>query len=162
MARSLPHGGAEDRTMIEGLKLTVTGEDLRTLLEARVAHHERCVAHWEREKARTPDEQTEEAPLLPDEMCANEAERHEWRAEVLTFIRDHIESAETYRLSAADLEFGELLPAKPGWLEQEDYEERTRTGFALERMTKAVDGVAGAAAGLLWRRHDEAATEDRA
>jgi len=48
-------------------------------------------------------------------MCANEAQRHEWRAAVLGFIRDHIEPAEIYRLGEADLAFGELLPEKPGW-----------------------------------------------
>jgi hypothetical protein len=28
-------------------------------------------------------------------MCENEEERHLWRAEVLTFVRDHIESSAT-------------------------------------------------------------------
>jgi hypothetical protein len=66
----------------------------------------------------------------------NEAERHEWRAEVLVFIHDHVEPAETYRLGEADLAFGELLPAKPGWLEQDEYEERTAVGFHLARLVK--------------------------
>jgi hypothetical protein len=41
-------------------------------------------------------------------------------------------------LGAADLRFGELLPEKPGWLEQEEYEERTSVGFHLERLSKKV------------------------
>jgi hypothetical protein len=32
--------------------------------------------------------------------------------------------------------FGELLPEKPGWLEEEEYEERTGVGFHLERLTR--------------------------
>ena len=40
---------------------------------------------------------------------------------MLGFILDHIEPTETYRLGKADLAFGELLPAKPGWLKQDEY-----------------------------------------
>ena len=92
----------------------------------------------ETRKARTPGQQTEEEPLLPAEMCANEAERHAWRADVLGFIRNHTDSAELYRLGEQDLVFAELLPEKPGWMEQEEYEERTNVGFQLERLTKSV------------------------
>ena len=60
---------------------------------------------------------------------------------VLEFIRDRIESAEVHRLGEADLRFGELLPEKPGWLEQEEYEERTSVGFHLERLSKKVGEV---------------------
>ena len=69
-------------------------------------------------------------------MCEHETERHEWRADVLDFIRNHVEAEENYRLGAVDLEFGELLPAKPGTIEQAEYEERTAVGFNLERLTK--------------------------
>ena len=122
--------------MIDGLKLTFSGEEIRALLEDRIADHNGSADHWRREQARTPESQTEDAPLLPDHMCEHEEKRHVWRAEVLEFIRNHVDPPETYRLSAADLEFGELLPSKPGAIEQEDYEERTAIGFQLERLTK--------------------------
>ena len=122
--------------MIDGLKLTFSGEELRTLLDDRIADHNGAADHWRREQARTPESQTEDAPLLPEHICEYEEERHVWRAEVLEFIRDHLDPQETYRLSAADLEFGELLPSKPGAIAQEDYEERTAVGFQLERLTK--------------------------
>ena len=138
--------------MTDGLKLTFSGGELRTLLEERIADHQRRADRWTHEKLRTPEDETEDAPLLPDHICANEAERHAWRAEVLQFIRDHVETAETYRLSASDLEFGELLPLKPGWLEQDEYEERTGVRFLLERVTKAVDGLAAAAHRQLWSK----------
>ena len=111
--------------MTDGLKLTFSGVELRKLLEERIAGHQQHADRWRREKSRTPEDETEDAPLLPDTICTNEAERHSWRAEVLEFIRDHVEAAETYRLSASDLEFGELLPSKPGWLEQDENDERT-------------------------------------
>jgi hypothetical protein len=124
--------------MIDGLRLRFLGEELRQLLEQRTESHQRCASRWRREQARTPEEQTDEQPLLPDHMCEHEAERHEWHAEVLAFIRDRVEAAEVYRLGEADLEFAELLPQKPGFLEQEEYEERTGVGFQLERVAKGI------------------------
>jgi hypothetical protein len=126
---------------IDGLKLTMSGVEIRKRLEQRIDEHHRRADRWKREGARTPDQQTEDEPLLPDDLCANEAERHEWRVDVLTFMREHVALAEVYRLAEADLAFGELLPAKPGWLEHEEYEERNRVGFQLERLTKGVGAV---------------------
>ena len=103
--------------------------------------HLRRADRWKRKQARAPEEQTEDEPLLPEHICANEAERHAWRVEVLGFIRDHIDLAEAYRLGEADLAFSELLPEKPAWLEQEEYEERTGVGFHLERLAKRVGDV---------------------
>jgi hypothetical protein len=129
---------AGQKPAIDGLKVTVPGAELRRLLKQRLDDHRRRADWWKAEEARTPEEQTEDSPLLPDHMCANEAERHEWRADVLGFIRDHIEPAEVYRLGEADLAFGELLPEKPEWMEQEEYEERNRVGFQVERLTKRI------------------------
>ena len=134
--------------MIDGLKLTMSGEELRTLIDEGVRRHERRASRWTRETLRTKDDETEDAPLLPQHMCENEAERHTWRASVLTFIRDHIDAAETYRLCVADLDAGDLLPEKPGWLEQDEYEERTRIGFNLERLVKSMSGFSGLAYAL--------------
>jgi hypothetical protein len=130
--------------MIDGLKVTMTGQELRALLERRIESHNRSAEHWNREQARTPEEQTEDEPLLPDHICENEAERHEWRVEVLGFIRDHVDVSETYALGEADLAFGELLPEKPGWMEQDEYEERTKIGFQLERLSKVAGEVTAA------------------
>ena len=127
--------------MINGLQLTIPGEEIRRLLEQRMEDHRQRADWWKHEQARTPQDQTEDEPLLPEHICENEAERHEWRAAVLEFIRDRVESAEVYGLGEADLRFGELLPEKPGWLEQAEYEERTSVGFHLERLSKNVGEV---------------------
>lgn len=129
------------KAAIDGLNLTMPGEEVRRLLEQRMDDHQRRADYWKREQARTPEQQTEDEPLLPDGMCANEAERHTWRADVLAFIRDHIDSVEVYRLGEADLAFAELLPEKPWSVEQEEYEERTSIGFHLERLTKKVGAL---------------------
>ena len=102
---------------IDGLKLTISGHELRSLLEQRMRDHERRAERWRDEQARTPEQETDE-PLLPDHICENEAERSDWQVGVLGFIRDHVEAASVYRLGGQDLAFGDLLPEKPGWLEQ--------------------------------------------
>ena len=112
--------------MIDGLKVTLTGEQIRKLIDERVAEHRSSAAHWNRESARTLADQTEDQPLLPEHMCQHEAGRHEWRAEVLTFLRDHLDPSEIYRLGETDLEFAELLPAPPASVEQDEYDERAR------------------------------------
>ena len=124
--------------MIDGLKVTLTGEELRKLLEVRAAERRAEAARWDRERERLPETVTEDEPQWPDHMCENESERQEWRAEVLTFLRDHLDPSEIYRLDIADLELAELLPPKPGWLEQDEFEESTRVGFSLERIAKRV------------------------
>jgi hypothetical protein len=132
--------------MIRGLRLIFTGTELRELIEERMQYHERCAERWKHEQERTPEDQTEDAPLLPDHMCANEQERHEWRRGVLAFMRDHIDATETYQLRDADLAFGELLPQMPSWMEQDEYEKEERVGFSLERLTKEIGRVVPALA----------------
>ena len=124
--------------MIDGLKVTMTGEEIRAMLDERIRIHDKRVERWKRELTRTPEDQTEDAPLLPDEMSENEAERHEWRIEVLAFLREHIEPLEIYRVGQADLEFAELLPEKPGWLEQEEYEERNAVPINMDRLRREI------------------------
>jgi len=60
--------------MIDGLKLTFSGEELRTLLEDRIADHNGAADHWRKEQTRTPESQTEDARLLPEHMCEYEEE----------------------------------------------------------------------------------------
>ena len=125
-----------DDHIIDGLKLTISGEQLRGIIDERIAEHRGQAEWWTHERERTAEEQTEEAPLLPDHMCEHEAERHGWRAEALAFLRDHLDSTKTYRIGEADLAFADLLPTKPGSLEQEEYEQRMSIAFSLDRLTK--------------------------
>ena len=120
--------------MIDGLKLTFTGEELRRLLDKRIRQHDQLADRWTREAARTRTNTKHDAALLPSHICENEGERHAWRSRVLAFIRDHIEANETYRLDSTALAFGELLPAMPESLAQEEYEQRTAARPSLGRM----------------------------
>jgi hypothetical protein len=98
-----------DDPIIDGLKLTISGEQLRTIVDERIAEHRGQADWWTRQRHRTVEEQTEEEPLLPDHRWENEAERHGWRAEALAFLRDHLDSTKTCRIGEADLAFAELL-----------------------------------------------------
>ena len=100
--------------MIKGLKVTMTGEELRTLIDQRVTAHGAQAARWKREVG---------GPVIPDHICENEAARSEWRAERLAFLRDRLNVSEVYLLGEADLEFGELLPEEPELHGPEDYED---------------------------------------
>jgi hypothetical protein len=122
--------------MIDGLKLTMTGEELRKRLDQRVKEHERQAAWYKREAKRDPDPNDENDFGFPEHMCEHEEEFHGWRAKALAYIREHVEGGEVYRLNEADLAFGEILPEKPGIVEQGDYEEEHRIGFSLERIAK--------------------------
>lgn len=122
--------------MIDGLKVTMTGDELRTILKARVEAHRANAVRWKRDAERPPNEQTEDTPLVPEHICDNKAGRHEWRAGVLEFLRDHLEPLEICRLGESDLAFGDVLPAKPFWLEQDGYEQQHAGRFALERIAR--------------------------
>jgi hypothetical protein len=131
--------------MIEGLKLTMTAEELRHRLDERVKHHQRVVEHYKREAKRTPDPKDEYDVVLPEHMCEFEQELHAWRAETLAYIREHVEGGEVYRLGPADLEFGEILPEKPGSVEQEEFERENSVGFSMERIAREIRGSNGGA-----------------
>lgn len=126
---------------IDGLKLTMSGYELLSLLGDRIEHHETTAEWWIRQAARTPEEQTDDEPLLPEHLCRNEADRHTWRARVLRFIRAHVEATDMFRLGPDDLAFGELLPPAPGSVEQDEFEDRRRIGVSLERIAKYLPRV---------------------
>jgi hypothetical protein len=54
--------------MIDGLKLTLSGEKLRALLEERIADHDGYADHWRHQQPRPPQSETEDEALLPDHM----------------------------------------------------------------------------------------------
>jgi CYTH domain-containing protein len=95
--------------MIDGLKLTMTGAELRQRLSAKVRWHES--RRDEFEKALTPsDDPDSMAAQLPDHIIEHMRDEHDSRADVLTLIHDHLQESETYLLGEADLRFAEMIP----------------------------------------------------
>ena len=122
-ALDLVAGEATDNAgrVIDGLKLTMTGGELRALLVDAAKARVRLADHWKKEAARAPDDRKAGGKSrLPGRICEKEAERQEWRAEMLTFLRNHVDAAATYWLGRDDLEFGDLLPEEPDWLEEDE------------------------------------------
>jgi hypothetical protein len=93
--------------MLRRVQITIKGEELRRRINEAIREREGKLAALDgRIKAREGDQ--------PDDVRV--ALEEEWQAEVLAFLRDHIEPEEVYRLGKGDLEFGDLLPEKPGWM----------------------------------------------
>jgi hypothetical protein len=59
----------EDPAMTDGLKLTFSGGELRKLLEQRIADHERGADHWTHNRSRATEDNSADAPLLPDHIA---------------------------------------------------------------------------------------------
>jgi hypothetical protein len=124
--------------MIDGLKVTLTGEELRRLLDERIAERRAGAERWDHERRRTMTAENDDPSLLPEHICKNEADRQQWRAEVLTFLRDHLDPLEVYRLGESDAEFGELLPRQPGWMEEDECDEGARLSFGGGRYARRI------------------------
>ena len=110
------------REATRGIQLNVPGRELVVRLGERIRwHRERAdalilqmkkVAEVEREAA---DDLLDilgqyASPRKPLEKRVRE---HQDRAAFLTFLRDHIDAHELYRLDSADLRMTEILPDKP-------------------------------------------------
>jgi hypothetical protein len=93
--------------VIEGLKLTMTGLELRAKLDERIQSHARHAADYAK-RLKEPDP-NEEDPL-PESVMEGEIEKAHDQIETLTLIRDYIVADEVYRLGEFDLRFADLLP----------------------------------------------------
>jgi hypothetical protein len=99
--------------MIDGLKLTMTGEQLVAKLNERIEHYEESARDHRR---MLEDVQSEEEQRVRHYALETEVTRNERRIEALTLIRDHIVLDEVYRLGEYDLKFADLLPDEE-WLD---------------------------------------------
>ena len=95
--------------MIEGLKLTMTGGELRERLDEKIRWHEGRRDEFARALAPSDDPESV-AAQLPDHIIEHMRDEHDSRASVLVLIHDHVVESETYRLGEADLMFAEMIP----------------------------------------------------
>ena len=100
--------------MINGLKLAMSGDEVISLLDARIERI-RAVIGIKRDAIAgdEPPSRTNCAWQVPAEVVEEEIRQHEHRIRVLTIVRDHVLRGETYLIGQRDLEFGELLPDAP-------------------------------------------------
>jgi hypothetical protein len=102
---------ARSREIIEGLKLTMTGEEIRKRLAERIKHHRQLVAHDKREATREPGPRDDCDFVLPEHMCEYEQELHGWQATALTYIREHVEGGEISQPSWRSASNGSMADA---------------------------------------------------
>jgi hypothetical protein len=124
------------------LQITMKAEDLKQGIERRLADLAAKAAALDgRLEARAGDSpfDVREEDDYMSAFCRSTSARTKPRKKsgaLCVFIREHVEADEVYRLGRADLEFGDLLPDKPGSLKQKEYEEQTQLAFSEERLAK--------------------------
>jgi hypothetical protein len=99
--------------VIDGLKLTMTGGQLRSSLESRMRWHQSEVDRMS-QLLKTPGRSFEEGRCA-DRVLEDEIGRAQRRIDVLTFVREYILADEVYQLGEFDLRFADLLPDDDGW-----------------------------------------------
>jgi hypothetical protein len=99
--------------VIEGLKLTMTGVQLRSNLERRIEWHRNEIDRISKQ-LKTPNRDIGDCPY-PDHLLEGEIGRAERQIDVLAFILDYIVADEVYRLGEFDLRFADLLPDDDSW-----------------------------------------------
>ena len=86
--------------MIEGLKVTVTGEELKALCRRRASQHmdnaELCDADAKRHRSNNL--------TIPAAKAEEKAEWHRGNVEEMNFIAEHVYITEEYRLNRADMQ----------------------------------------------------------
>jgi hypothetical protein len=100
--------------MIDGLKLAMSGDEVLSLLDARIDRIRAIVGiKLDAIAGNEPPPRTDYVSQVPAEVVEEEIRQHEHRIRVLTIVRDHVLRGETYLIGRKDLEFAELLPDPP-------------------------------------------------
>lgn len=95
--------------MIEGLKVTITGAELKTLCETRAQHHDDRASFYQQQKKALPDIDQDVVPQFtnaskkPQEMMQDRIDSHRAEAAELRFIAVHLTASESYLLDRPDL-----------------------------------------------------------
>ena len=93
--------------MIEGLKVTVKGDELRTLCLKRASHHQERSAVYSQQVDSMRASNIEGMPHTngdPVSALNSKKQQHESEAEELIFIADHLKLMEEYLLDSAALQ----------------------------------------------------------
>lgn len=93
--------------MVEGLKVTIHGAELRKLCEDRAAHHRDRALVYAGEVERMEASKVEGMQYTsgdPVRALKDKGAMHESSAEEMAFIAEHLDMAEKYLLDMRDLE----------------------------------------------------------
>ena len=98
--------------MIEGIFMDVTSAELDEHLRARALHHKDRAGTYARQSAELEADQSEHDQNLsnnPVRSLKDSQRHHQTRAELFTFMADHLVPNEVYRVSESDLTRLELI-----------------------------------------------------
>ena len=91
--------------MIQGLKVTITGTELRELCHARAKHHRERMAVYQTQLHSVQELQIEGTHSgNPAKALEEKRAQHEAQAQEMEFIGSHIDTSETYLLDNSDLQ----------------------------------------------------------
>lgn len=93
--------------MIEGLKVTIPGAELRQLCEDRAAHHAARVEAYQGQVDSMKSAQVEPMQYSggdPIKALEDKRDQHQTQGDEMTFIAAHIDTTESYLLDRSDLE----------------------------------------------------------
>lgn len=100
--------------MIQGLKITVLGPELRDLIDKRIAYsQERSEFYADKVKLLEGVEMNAGSSVDAFHDLTNKRDQHSREAEELAFIADHLDLGETYLLDRSDMQ--RLGIVKQGW-----------------------------------------------
>ena len=120
--------------MVTGIRVEITGEEIRTALDHRIDVERQRAERWKYEAARPLESHTIDKPVIPTHICMNSERRSLWRAERLVAIRERIRASEVYLINRRELEFLRLLPPKPALVGPNDIDDEVPEGFIVERV----------------------------
>jgi len=96
--------------MIEGIKIELDANELRQIVTARAAHHQkRATWYAEQIAALCAGGVSEHGSVNPVSSLRNREAEHRQRAALLRFVADHVIAGEVYRLSQQELSRFELV-----------------------------------------------------
>ncbi|BCM89067.1 hypothetical protein IAD21_00910 [Abditibacteriota bacterium] len=93
--------------MIQGLKVTIPGAELRQLCEARATHHKERQAVYEQQIASMEENKVEGMNYSggdPVRALKEKREQHQQLADEMAFTATHVDVNESYLLDRGDLE----------------------------------------------------------
>jgi hypothetical protein len=102
-------------SFVEGFKLTVSGDEMRSHLESRSAWHAERARYYEEQKAQFETAPTREMTEDPVKNLKVAGDRHKQKSEVFAFYAKHVDLEARYRLSDHELQQLEFVSDIRHW-----------------------------------------------
>lgn len=121
-ARAPEQPAVTPREVVIGIKLNVSGRELGVRLAERIRWHREKADALLAQMSKLAEVERDARDALanafgrydsPRAMLGKKLDEHRDRAAFLTFLRDHVDADQLYRLDSTDLRMTEILPDRP-------------------------------------------------